>query len=75
MAKESHAIKNALESLPFNGSKSYLTGAAMIVIGVGGLILKWFGHDEYALPMEEARNLILAGFALVSVAHKMDKVL
>jgi hypothetical protein len=68
-------IKYALDQLPLDGSKSYLTGIAMILIGGGGLILKWFEVEEFSLSIEDGRNLILAGFALISVAHKMDKTL
>ena len=72
---ESHKIKNILEALPLNGSKSYLAGGAMIVIGIGGLILKVMGYEEYGLSIEEGRNLILAGLTVIGIAHKIDKTL
>jgi len=73
--KESHTIKNVLDSLPLNGSKSYLVGFAMIAIGAGGLILRWYGYDAGSLSIEEGRNWILAGLGIIGFAHKVDKTL
>lgn len=70
---EGHRIKNWLDDMPLNGSKSYLVGAAALLLGLIGLVRRWFGHDD--MPVERAHSLILTGLAIISFAHKVDKTL
>lgn len=68
-------MKNLLDALPFDGYKTYIIGVASILIGAGGIALRFAGREEYSLSIEEGRDLILYGFGLLALGHKVDKVL
>ena len=62
-----------LDELPLNGSKSYLVGAVSLLLGLSGLVRRWFGHED--MPIEYAVGLVLWGCTVISFAHKVDKTL
>lgn len=70
---EGHQIKNWLDEAPLNGSKSYLVGAAALLLGAIGLGRRWFGHDD--MDTDHAVALVLFGCTTISFAHKVDKTL
>ena len=74
MARESHAIKNLLDESPLNGSKTYITGIVMILVGAGAIWLEVGGHNGY-LSRESAIEMIFAGIGFITFGHKIDKTL
>ena len=69
-----------------DGLKGYITGVITIMTGACGLLNEWLnatgGHDFKALiafmqtvPKDSNWMMILAGFGVISAAHKADKII
>lgn len=69
-------MRALLDLLPLNGNKTYLSGIALLLLGVGGIILKYADPtSEFGLSVEQGIQLILAGLAALGIGHKVDKML
>lgn len=67
-------MKALLDSLPFNGQKTYISGVCMIVIGVSGLVMGYVQPDSpLAISLDRSVELIVGGLAILGIGHKLDK--
>lgn len=67
-------MKTLLDTLPLNGSKTYISGVIMIVIGISGAIMGVVQPDSpFAIPVEKAVELVVGGLAILGIGHKLDK--
>ena len=67
-------IKRFFDGGPLDGSKTYLTAFAMILVGVGSLSLKWIDGRQIVSD-ETAVGLIFGGLSVFGIGHKLDKTL
>ena len=56
-----------LDKIPFNGKKTYIVSALVVVYAVSGMLL---GNMDF----EQAMTLIAGAFGLSTVGHKIDKI-
>ncbi len=67
-------MKKLLDSLPFSGNKTYITGIIMLVVGISGAVMKVIDPESpLALPFDRSLELVLGGLATLGIGHKIDK--
>lgn len=67
-------MRKLLSMLPFDGSKTYISGILAIASGIIGLVGHFMAPEtQYAMDIEAAVTLILGGISVLSVGHKLDK--
>ena len=63
-----------LSALPLNGQKTNISGVAMILLGISGLVLFFTdAKSPYAMEPNAAAATIVAGLGLLGLRHGIEK--